>query len=106
MADGPPAIIVTGISGNLGQRLLPLLSGFRVIGVDFRPPQTNQLSQFVQMDLALESSCRDFIGLLREVRPVAVVHLAFIMDAVRTGILDQDRIWQSNVAGTARVMEA
>jgi nucleoside-diphosphate-sugar epimerase len=28
------------------------------------------------------------------------------MDAVRTGILDRDRMWQVNVAGTARVMEA
>jgi nucleoside-diphosphate-sugar epimerase len=44
--------------------------------------------------------------LLRQVRPVAVVHLAFVMDAVRTGILDRDRMWQVNVAGTARVMEA
>ena len=39
-------------------------------------------------------------------RPIAVVHLAFVMDAVRTGILDRDRMWQVNVAGTARVMEA
>ena len=28
------------------------------------------------------------------------------MDAVRTGVLDRDRMWQINVAGTARVMEA
>lgn len=106
MADALPSIIVTGISGNLGQRLLPMLSGFRVVGVDFRPPQTDHSLQFVEMDFALESSCMEFLGLLRDVRPVAVVHLAFIMDAVRTGILDRDRIWQSNVAGTARVLEA
>ncbi len=106
MADALPSIIVTGISGNLGQRLLPMLSGFRVVGVDFRPPQTDHSLQFVEMDFALESSCMEFLGLLRDERPVAVVHLAFIMDAVRTGILDRDRIWQSNVAGTARVLEA
>jgi len=29
-----------------------------------------------------------------------------VLDAVRTGILDRDRMWQVNVAGTARVMEA
>jgi nucleoside-diphosphate-sugar epimerase len=58
------------------------------------------------MDLGLESSCLELLQLLREVRPVAVVHLAFVMDAVRTGVLDRDRIWQINVAGTARVMEA
>lgn len=106
MADAPPSIIVTGISGNLGRRLLPLLSGFRVVGVDFRPPQTDFPLQFTQMDFGLESSCLEFIRLLREVRPVAVVHLAFVMDAVRTGILDRDRMWQVNVSGTARVMEA
>jgi len=62
--------------------------------------------QFEQMDLAEESSCLQFIQLLRDVRPVAVVHLAFVMDAVRTGFLDRERIWKVNVAGTARVMEA
>src|SRR5262249_9424127 len=59
-----------------------------------------------KMDLGMESSCLELLQLLREVRPVAVVHLAFVMDAVRTGVLDRDRMWQINVAGTARVMEA
>jgi nucleoside-diphosphate-sugar epimerase len=83
-----------------------MLSSFRVMGVDMRPPVTDLPIQFTQMDLGLESSCLEFIQLLREVRPVAVVHLAFVLDAVRTGVLDRDRIWQINVAGTARVMEA
>jgi nucleoside-diphosphate-sugar epimerase len=83
-----------------------MLSGFRVVGVDFRPPQTDLPLQFKPMDLGVEASCLEFLQLLREVRPVAVLHLAFVMDAVRTGILDRDRIWQVNVAGTARVMEA
>jgi len=35
-----------------------------------------------------------------------VIHLAFVIDPVRTGVLDVERMWQINVAGTARVMEA
>jgi nucleoside-diphosphate-sugar epimerase len=106
MADALPSIIVTGISGNLGQRLLPLLTRFRVVGVDFRPPKTDLPIRFEQMDLGEESSCLQLIQLCREVSPIAVVHLAFVMDAVRTGVLDSDRAWKINVAGTARVMEA
>lgn len=106
MADAQPSIVVTGISGNLGHRLLPLLSRFRVVGVDFRPPQTDLPIRFEQMDLGEEASCLQMIQLFRDVRPVAVVHMAFVMDAVRTGVLDLERMWKINVAGTARVMEA
>jgi nucleoside-diphosphate-sugar epimerase len=35
-----------------------------------------------------------------------VIHLAFVLDPQQTGILDTERMWQINVAGTARVMEA
>src|SRR5215467_13675070 len=106
MADAPPSVIVTGISGNLGRRLLPMLTSFRLVGVDMRPPETDFPLQFEQMDLAQEASCLEFLQLLRNVRPVAVVHAAFVLDAVRTGVLDRDHMWQINVAGTARVMEA
>ena len=104
--NSTPSIVVTGISGNLGRHLLPLLSSFRVVGVDFRPPQTDLPLQFEQMDLAEEASCLKLIQMFKDLRPVAVVHLAFVMDAVRTGVLDAERIWKVNVAGTARVMEA
>ena len=36
-----PVVVVTGVSGNLGSRLLPLLGSFSVIGVDVSPPQTD-----------------------------------------------------------------
>jgi len=101
-----PTILVTGVSGNLGLRLLPQLDGFSVVGVDIAPPRTDLSLRFVRLDLGLEESCHTLCNLIRECRPQAVVHLAFVIDPVRTGVLDVDRMWQINVAGTARVMEA
>src|SRR5215831_19400569 len=99
-------VVVTGIAGNLGLRLLPQLTEFRVIGVDCRPPETSLPIQFQQIDLAQEDSWRELYELFRQTQPVAVIHLAFVLDAVRSGVLDVDRMWHINVAGTARVMEA
>jgi len=97
---------VTGVSGNLGLRLLPHLSDFSVIGIDMVPPKTEAPIRFVRMDLGLEDSCRSLYNLFKETRPFSVVHLAFVIDPQRTGVLDVDRMWHINVAGTARVMEA
>ena len=106
MGDAKPTVVVTGISGNLGTRLLPQLGGFNVIGLDVNPPVTDIPLQFEHMDLGEEQSCRQLFLLLRESRAEAVIHLAFVLDPVRAGVLDLDRMWHINVAGTARVMEA
>ncbi len=106
MANDKPVVVVTGIAGNLGSRLLPLLGDFSVIGVDVSPPQTDLPLQFERLDLGDEASTRVLYELLRDTRPISVVHLAFVIDAVRSGVLDAERMWQINVAGTARVMEA
>src|SRR5579862_841722 len=106
MASTKPVVVVTGISGNLGSRLLPMLEDFSVIGVDVHPPQADSALQFEQMDLGDESCTRTMYELLRDTRPASVVHLAFVLDPVRTGIIDTERMWQINVAGTARIMEA
>jgi nucleoside-diphosphate-sugar epimerase len=106
MSEGP--VVVTGISGNLGQRLLPLLAErFEVIGVDMRPPEdASQLKRFEPLDLGREASCQALVELIQETRASAVIHLAFVIDPLRTGVTAVDRMWQINVAGTARVMEA
>jgi nucleoside-diphosphate-sugar epimerase len=106
MASAKPVVVVTGIAGNLGSRLLPLLGDFSVIGVDVSSPQTDLPLQFERLDLGDESCTRVLYELLRDSRPVSVVHLAFVIDPVRTGVLDTERMWQINVTGTARVMEA
>ena len=106
LSSEKPIVVVTGIAGNLGSRLLPLLGDFSVIGVDVNAPRTNLPLQFERLDLGEEASTRTLYELLRDTRPVSVVHLAFVMDAVRSGVLDAERMWQINVAGTARVMEA
>jgi nucleoside-diphosphate-sugar epimerase len=106
MDTAKPAIIVTGVSGNLGQRLLPQLSDYTVVGVDVMPPTHSPVDRFVPLDLGREESTRELLLLLRELQPVSVVHLAFVIDPQRSGVLDVDRMWRINVAGTARVMEA
>lgn len=106
MESSKPVVVVTGVSGNLGLRLLSQIGDFSVIGIDVNPPKTERAVHFVRMDLGREDSCRELYHILKEHRPAALVHLAFVLDQVRAGVLDRDRMWQINVAGTARVMEA
>jgi nucleoside-diphosphate-sugar epimerase len=51
MDSQKPAVLVTGVSGNLGLRLLPLLAGYRVIGVDLNPPTAPLSLSFERIDL-------------------------------------------------------
>jgi nucleoside-diphosphate-sugar epimerase len=106
MESAKPTVIVTGVSGNLGQRLIPQLQDYRVVGIDVTPPAHSQVERFVPLDLGKEESTRELLLLMREVQPVSVVHLAFVIDPQRSGVVDVDRMWRINVAGTARVIEA
>src|SRR5205823_3345646 len=90
-----------------GSRVLLQLPAFNVTGVDlYSPASTPTPSRFESIDLGDEASCDQLVRLFREDNISAVVHLAFVIDPVRNRILDVDRMWQINVAGTARVMEA
>src|SRR6266446_6218935 len=103
--DTKPTVVVTGLSGNLGQRLAPMLADCTVVGIDVTP-RAVPIHRFVPLDLGKEDSTRELFLLLRELQPASVVHLAFVIDPQRSGVLDVNRMWQINVAGTARVMEA
>src|SRR2546421_662420 len=61
-----PVVVLTGVSGNLGMRLLPLLGRYTVIGVDVNPPKTDCPLQFESLDLGEESSTRTLYELLRD----------------------------------------
>ena len=69
-------------------------------------PDSSALARFEQADLGREPSCWQLIELLRATGAQSVIHLAFVLDPQRSGVLDPERMWQINVAGTARVMEA
>jgi nucleoside-diphosphate-sugar epimerase len=102
---GARTVLVTGISGNLGTSLLGQISDLNVVGVDIAHVGTGLL-RLEQIDLGHQQSTAQLVKLLRETGASAVVHLAFVLDPLRTGILDRARMWQINVAGTGRVMDA
>jgi len=106
MPTETPTVLITGVAGNLASRLLPLLTGCNTIGVDFHEPSPSPKYNFYQLDLGQESSCAKIASLLIARRVQCVLHLAFVLDPLRTGVLDLDRMWRINVAGTARILEA
>lgn len=100
-------ILITGISGNLGQRLVPLLTSHAVAGVDLHEPrQLPPGVEFIPLDLAEPSSAKLLEKLLRQREISVVYHLAFVIDPVRTGVTRSDRLWEANVGGTRRLLEA
>jgi nucleoside-diphosphate-sugar epimerase len=104
MSTVKPTVLITGVAGGGGARLLPHLVDFSVVGLDMVPPQVESSLRFERVDLGCEASCRQMVEILQETRATSVAHLAFVPDPART--VDLNRMWQVNVAGTARVMEA
>src|ERR1700675_175503 len=91
MDTAKPTILVTGVSGNLGRGLVPMLSDYKGVGVDITPATHCPVDQFVPLDLGSEETPRELLLLFREVQPVSVVHLAFVIDPQRAGVLDVAR---------------
>ncbi len=100
-------MLVTGISGNLGRRVAPLLDEYELVTVDlYPPPKDIPCGKFVQLDLSEPAGQAELGRLVKTEGIDAVLHLAFIIDPVRTGIVDVQRMWQTNVAATQRLLEA
>src|SRR3954452_10698133 len=100
-AVGERVVVVTGVSGYLGQRLLPLLDANprvdRVIGLDVRDPA--RLSR--KLDFHLIDIIRaDLVPFLRGAQ--SIVHLAAVDDPLPDGAL----FTRVNVEGTRHVLEA
>src|SRR5690242_9130712 len=94
-----PTVLITGVAGNLGVRLVQQLQDYQVIGVDVREPErADELFRFESIDLGEERACDQLLDLMRAYRPEAVAHLAFVVDPLRSGILDPKRMWMINVA--------
>jgi nucleoside-diphosphate-sugar epimerase len=106
MNQRKPTVVVTGIAGDLGRRLLKQLDDFDVVGVDVAPPAEGTLARFEPIDFGQEAACQQLVQLLRSTGAHGVVHLAFAVDQDGDDELKARRRWQMNVAGTARVMEA
>jgi nucleoside-diphosphate-sugar epimerase len=85
----------------------PLLGGYDLVTVDLHPPPKDlPCGKFIQLDLSAPQGQAQLFPLLKEERIEAVLHLAFVIDPVRTGIVDVSRMWQANVAATQRLLEA
>ena len=100
-------LLVTGISGNLGARLAPLLQGFDLFSADLYPPRSStSAGKFFLIDLSTPAG-QSAIGELIEREGIeAILHLAFVIDPVQTGILDPQRMWRANVVATQKLLEA
>lgn len=102
-----PTILVTGLSGNLGQRVAPHLKEHLLVGVDLFPPTLDHPRvEFCRLDLSQTDAPQVLEELLREAQVRLVLHLAFVLDPARTGAVAARRQWEINVRGTQHLLDA
>lgn len=100
-------LLITGLSGNLGRHLAPHFKERLLVGVDLYTPRVEHPRvEFHSLDLSQPDAPAVLEGVLREAGVRQVVHLAFVLDPMRTGALTRERQWEINVRGTAHLAEA
>lgn len=99
MADNRPAVVVTGISGNLGRTLAKLLhKRERIIGIDRRPfPGKPKDIEIHQLDLRKKKAEDVF----RRGNIKAVIHMGIMHDPR----MSETEHHSFNVVGTTRILE-
>ncbi len=92
-------IVITGVAGYLGQRILAAIEhegSHRVVGIDVVEPPGSPALEFHQLDVRDARIGKRFVG------ADAAVHLAFQHDPIR----DEAKMRSINVEGTRNVLEA
>src|SRR3989344_4304090 len=103
MADLKQTVIVTGGAGMIGSRLIELLlSKYRVVSLDnyFIGKKENH----VEGAEYFEGHTKDIEKFLGGEKPAMLFHLGEY-SRVEQSFKDVELVWQSNVAGTFRVLE-
>ena len=80
-----PVVLVTGISGLIGTRIIEAFSAdYHIVGLDVKPVQTHMGEvDWIECDLTNDASARDALTTVREGhgdRLASVIHLAAYYD--------------------------
>ena len=91
-------VVVTGSSGYLGRKLVSALraQGHVVLGVDVTEADTDQPDEFVESDIRNY----DLTEPLREFKPTAIIHCAFVIKQLR----NSSEMSDINVGGTQNIL--
>src|SRR5918911_1621921 len=96
--------LITGGSGYIGSRLVEHLAARdateRIVIADVRPPRfAMPKTEFERLDVTDAAGCRQ---LVKQARPDALIHLAFILNPSH----DEHLMYDVDVGGTFNVLDA